>query len=192
MNQWVHLCIDMQRIFAEDTPWHVPWMSRVSGEIIELSECHPQRTIFTRFMTPERATDMPGMWRAYYEKWHEMTRAKIAIELLDVVPDLAHLIPPARILDKMTYSPWTSGHLHQQLHAESVDTVVVTGGETDVCVLAAAIGGIELGYKVIVLEDAVCSGTDETHDAALELLRSRFSAQLEITKAAEFMAQLRS
>lgn len=192
MNHWVHLCIDMQRIFAEDTPWHVPWISRVSGEIIELSERYPERTIFTRFITPERANDMPGMWKAYYQKWHEMTRAELATELLDIVPGLAHLVPPARIFDKLTYSPWTSGHLHQQLHAEGVDTVVITGGETDVCVLAAAIGGIELGYKVIVLKDAVCSGADETHDAAIELLSGRFSAQVDISKTADFIAQLRS
>jgi len=25
----VHLCIDMQNLFAEDTPWHTPWMKRV-------------------------------------------------------------------------------------------------------------------------------------------------------------------
>jgi hypothetical protein len=25
----VHLCIDMQQMFSEPTPWHVPWMKRV-------------------------------------------------------------------------------------------------------------------------------------------------------------------
>jgi len=25
-SRWIHLCIDMQRMSAEDTPWHVPWM----------------------------------------------------------------------------------------------------------------------------------------------------------------------
>jgi len=24
-----HLCIDMQNLFAEPTPWHTPWMARV-------------------------------------------------------------------------------------------------------------------------------------------------------------------
>jgi len=71
-----------------------------------------------------------------------------------------------------------------------VDTVVITGGETDVCVLAAVIGGVELGYKVILLKDAVCSGADNTHDAALELLGGRFSAQVEIVKTADFIASV--
>jgi nicotinamidase-related amidase len=190
MKNWVHLCIDMQRIFAEDTPWHVPWMACVSDEIVELAERFPERTIFTRFITPERARDMPGMWKSYYEKWEEMTRGVLETPLLDVVPDLAHLVPPARIFDKMTYSPWTSGELHSALAKDGVDTVVITGGETDVCVLAAVIGGVELGYKVILLKDAVCSGADNTHDAALELLGGRFSAQVEIVKTADFIASV--
>ncbi|MGO6900177.1 cysteine hydrolase, partial [Rhizobium ruizarguesonis] len=34
MNEnWIHLCIDMQRVFAEDTPWHVPWTREVSPQI---------------------------------------------------------------------------------------------------------------------------------------------------------------
>lgn len=133
---------------------------------------------------------MPGMWKSYYEKWEEMTRGVLETQLLDVVPDLAHLVPPARIFDKMTYSPWTSGELHSALAKDGVDTVVITGGETDVCVLAAVIGGVELGYKVILLKDAVCSGADNTHDAALELLGGRFSAQVEIVKTADFIASV--
>ena len=59
-------------------------------------------------------------------------------------------------------------------------TLVVSGGETDVCVMATVLGAIDLGYRVLMLEDAVCSGADETHDASLELLRHRFSVQLEV------------
>lgn len=188
MNNWVHLCVDMQRMFAEDTAWHVPWMARVSNEIVELAERFPKRTIFTRFITPERAADMPGMWKFYYEKWEEMTRSVLPVDLLDIVPELAHVIPPARIFDKMTYSPWTSGELNRVLSRDDVDTIVVTGGETDMCVLATAIGGIEFGYKVILLKDAVCSGEDRTHDAALELLGKRYSVQVEIKDTAGFIA----
>lgn len=189
MSNWVHLCIDMQRMFAEDTPWHVPWMARVSDEILEIAERFPERTIFTRFITPVRASEMPGAWKSYYEKWEDMTQSVLETQLLNIVPELAHLVPPARIFDKMTYSPWTSGELHRTLAQDGVDTLAITGGETDVCVLAAVIGGIELGYKVAILKDAVCSGADATHDAALELLSGRFSAQVEIVNTGDFIAR---
>ncbi|MBB3318327.1 nicotinamidase-related amidase [Rhizobium sp. BK181] len=191
MSNWVHLCIDMQRLFAEDTPWHVAWMKEVSPQVVALAERHPEATIFTRFVPPRKAEDMTGMWRAYYEKWGMMTRDNLDTALIDLVPALRALTPPARIFDKMTYSPWVSGELHSILK-EGVDTVVLTGGETDVCVLAAALGAIDLGYRVVLLKDAVCSGADDTHDASLELLGDRFSVQLRLITADQFLSSLPS
>ena len=65
----------------------------------------------------------------------------------------------------------------------------VVPGETDVCVLAAALGAIDFGYRVILLKDAVCSGADDTHDASLELLGDRFSVQLEISSTEDFLSR---
>jgi nicotinamidase-related amidase len=178
-------------MFAEETPWHVRWMSQVSPQIEELAGCHAERTIFTRFITPVRPQDMSGMWQSYYEKWREMTREHLDSNLLDLVPSLKRFLPPARLFDKMTYSPWVGGELHRVLLGEGVETVVITGGETDVCVLSAALGAIDLGYRVVVLRDAVCSGADETHDATLELLGDRFSVQLDLITTEEFMLSLR-
>ena len=188
-SHWVHLCIDMQRMFAEDTPWHVPWMKEVSPQIQEIAQRHPQRTVFTRFVPPKRAEDMSGMWRSYYEKWDNMTLDRLGPDMIDLVPSLKGLVPPARIFDKMTYSPWNTGVLHRILAGEGVETLAISGGETDVCVLAAALGAIDFGYRVILLKDAVCSGADDTHDASLELLGDRFSVQLEISSTEDFLSR---
>ncbi|MGZ2383774.1 cysteine hydrolase family protein [Rhizobium brockwellii] len=189
-SHWIHLCIDMQRMFAENTPWHVPWMKEVSPQIQEISRRYPQRTVFTRFVPPKRAEDMHGMWRSYYEKWDTMTLERLGPDMVDLVPSLKALVPPARIFDKMTYSPWTTGELHRVLAGEGVQTLAISGGETDVCVLAAALGAVDLGYRVILLKDAVCSGADDTHDASLELLGDRFSVQLEISSTEDVLRQL--
>jgi nicotinamidase-related amidase len=42
------------------------------------------------------------------------------------------------------YSPWTEGRL-DELMAAQFDTLVITGGETDMCVLATVLGAIERG-----------------------------------------------
>lgn len=189
-SPWIHLCIDMQRMFAEDTPWHVPWMKEVSPQVQEIAQRYPQRRAFTCFVPPKRAEDMHGMWRSYYEKWDNMTLDRLGPDMVDLVPSLKALVPPARIFDKMTYSPWTTGELHRVLAGEGVETLVISGGETDVCVLAAALGAIDLGYRVILLKDAVCSGADDTHDASLELLGDRFSVQLEIASTEDFLSQV--
>ncbi|UAX98160.1 cysteine hydrolase (plasmid) [Ensifer adhaerens] len=142
-------------------------MSRIADQVTAVSARFPERTIFTRFQPPPSADQMPGMWRSYYEKWPMMTAARMDPGLIDLIYPLQSLVPPARILNKRTYSPWITGRLERALALEKVETVVVTGGETDVCVMATVLGAIDLGYKVIVLKDGVYSSLDETHDAWL-------------------------
>lgn len=177
-------------MFAEQTPWHVPWMASVSPAVVEVAACHPQRTIFTRFVPPTNADKAHGRWRDYYRKWEAMTLDRIDPRLVDVVPELARFVPPAQTFDKKTYSPWTDGRLHRILQEGGIQTLAVTGGETDVCVLAAVLGAIDLGYGVKVLSDAVCSGADQTHDATLLLLTDRFSVQVDVLTTEEFLRQL--
>jgi len=60
-----------------------------------------------------------------------------------------------------------------------VDTVVITGAETDICVLATALGAIDRGYRVVLVTDAVCSSSDQTHDALMTFYNQRLSQQVE-------------
>ena len=190
--EWRHICVDMQRMFAEDTLWRVPWMETVLPQVTELAGRHPERTIFTRFIPPEDPDTLPGTWRAYYRKWWMMTGEHLPREMIEVVPSLKKFIPPARCFDKRVYSPWFDGRLHNVLSGEQVTTLVISGGETDVCVMATVFGAIDLGYRTIILKDAVCSGEDQTHDASLELLGNRFSVQLELMDTAEFLSDVKS
>ena len=56
----VHLCIDMQNVFAETTPWHTPWMARVLPAIEEIAGRHPGQTVFTRFIPPAKPRLVSG------------------------------------------------------------------------------------------------------------------------------------
>jgi len=91
----VHLCVDMQRIFSAEGPWTTPWMERVLPVVVEIARRHPERTVFTRFITPERPQDMPGMWQHYYRRWEETTRERTNPCLLVLLPELARFCPPA-------------------------------------------------------------------------------------------------
>jgi nicotinamidase-related amidase len=44
-------------------------MDRVLPVAAALANRHPERTVFTRFIPPERPDQMPGMWRRYYTRW---------------------------------------------------------------------------------------------------------------------------
>jgi len=108
-----------------------------------------------------------------------MTIEQLGSEMIGLVPELARFVPPARTFDKNVYSPWTGTDLHQQLRNGGIDTVIITGGETDVCVLATILGAIDWGFRVILVIDALCSSANETHDAMMNVYMNRFGEQLE-------------
>jgi nicotinamidase-related amidase len=148
----------------------------------------PQRTIFTRFIPPQSAEDMPGMWQAYYTKWREVTRDRLDPGLIELMPTLKRFVPPAIVVDRMVYSAFSQGELVARLGAENADTLIVTGSETDVCVLASVLGAVDRGYRVIVVHDAVCSSSDQSHDALLRLYHDRFAIQIEVADAEDIIA----
>ena len=176
----VHLSIDMQNLFAPGGIWETPWMERVLPDIVRIAELNPPRTVFTRFITPLRAEDRPGRWQRYFNKWECATRSRLSSSQLEIVSPLSRLIPPATVIDKPAYSAFAESVLTAFLREKSVDTLIITGSETDVCVLATVLDAVDLGFRVIVVEDALCSSFDEGHDALMTLYRNRFSEQIEL------------
>ncbi len=174
-----HLCVDMQEMFAQGTPWHTPWMKRVLPKVTQIAEAHPKESIYTRFIPPGQPEDMTGAWRVFYERWREMTTSQIDPGLLDLVQPLRALADAGTVLDKPFFSPFHSTGLASELKERGVDSLVITGAETDMCVLAAVLDAVDLGYRVVIPVDALCSSSDAMHDALLGLYRNRFSYQIE-------------
>ena len=187
-DRTVHLCVDMQNLFALDTPWHTPWMARVLPVVTRIAEHHPAQTVFTRFIPPDRPDQMPGSWQRDYERWRDLTRERIDPELLELAAPLRALAPPADVIDKRIYSPFLEPGLPALLRRRGAESLVITGAETDVCVLATVLGAVNLGYRVVIAVDALCSSSDETHDALLTLYRRRFGQQIEAVDSETIMA----
>jgi nicotinamidase-related amidase len=181
----VHLCIDMQNIFDRGGIWETPWMERVLPAIVDISARYTARTVFTRFITPLHAEDRPGRWRRYFVKWECATRNKLPLEQLDLIPALIRFAPPAAVIDKPAYSAFAQSSLASFLHDKGVGTIVVTGAETDVCVLSTVLDAVDLGLRVVIVEDALCSSFDAGHDALMTLYRNRFAEQIELIRCEE-------
>ena len=123
----VHLCVDMQRIFSAEGPWPAPWMERVLPVVATLAGRHPERTVFTRFIPPERPDQMPGMWQRYYTRWRAATRQCLDLNLLELMPPLAALYPPATVIDKTRYSGFAEPRLPAHLREREADALIISG-----------------------------------------------------------------
>ncbi|MEX6505921.1 cysteine hydrolase family protein [Jiella sp. M17.18] len=176
-----HLCIDMQRMFKDDTEWRTPWMDRVLPVVERIARHRPEATVFTRFVPPHAPEEAEGAWRSYFGRWHQFTLNEIDPELIELVAPLRDLVPPAVVFDKPVYSPFFDGRLARFLKERGIETLVITGAETDVCVLAAVFGAMDQGFRVILAKDAICSGADETHDALMKVYADRFGQQVELS-----------
>ena len=179
----VHLCLDMQNVFAPGGLWATPWLPKVLPVVEESTRTHPDRTIFTRFLTPSDPMQVVGLWQDYYRHWEQALRGNLPAEALDLVPSLARFVPPATVVDKMHYSGFVRSDLNRRLADMKADALVVTGAETDVCVLASVLDAVDLGYRVVVLQDAVCSSSDAGHDALMQVFHGRYSHQIETAGA---------
>jgi nicotinamidase-related amidase len=186
--QTVHLCVDMQRIFSPEGIWPTPWMPRVVPVISELAGRFPERTVFTRFMTPRHPQQMPGTWQIYYTKWRQATREHLDSHMLELVPELARFVPPAQVIDKSRYSAFAGSALLGALQVRKADGLIITGGETDVCVLSTVLDAVDLGYRVVLVRNGVCSSSDETHEASLAVYHNRYSLQIETANAEEVLS----
>ncbi|HWK79588.1 MAG TPA: isochorismatase family cysteine hydrolase, partial [Thermomicrobiales bacterium] len=185
----LHLCIDMQRLFSSDGPWPTPWMERVLPTVTRIAERAPDRTVFTRFIPPVRPEDMPGTWRGYYEQWRDVTREHLDPRMLELMPSLQRLAPPAVVLDKPVYSAFAGHKLRDLVSERGIDTLLITGSETDMCVLATVLGAVDLGLRVVIVTDGVCSSSDEGHDSLLTLYTKRFSYQVETVTSEALLDQ---
>jgi len=157
-------------------------------EAVRLIAHTPRHTVFTRFIPVRNKAEARGVWKAYYEKWECVTRDKVDPALLELMPALTRFVPPATVFDRQTYCAFTNGRLQAFLDEHQVDTLIVSGGKTDVCVLATVLAAVDIGYRVILAEDALCSSSDESHDALINLYSRRFSLQIEVAPVASILA----
>jgi nicotinamidase-related amidase len=104
------------------------------------------------------------------------------------MPQLRRYSPPATVIDKTRYSAFFGSALLEHLRDREADGLIITGSETDVCVLATILSAVDLGFRVILVRDTLCSSSDEGHDALMKMYHSRFSEQIEMADAETVLA----
>lgn len=92
------------------------------------------------------------------------------------------------VVRKRRYSAFYSTDLDLLLRELDVDTLILTGLVTDICVQHTAADAFFRGYRVIIPRDCVETVTEERHEAALEYMKSTYGC--EITTTDELLKRL--
>lgn len=184
----LHVAVDVQRLFVEPSPWQAPAMAAIVPNVARLARALP--TLFTRFVPAASAVAAPRRWRRYYERWREVTLDRLDPAMVELVDALSPRPGIDRVVDKPTYSLFECAEAVRGLEATSADTLLFSGGETDVCVLATLLGAVDRGYRVVVVTDAVASFSAEGHRAVLDAILPRLPEQVELATTDAVLAAL--
>lgn len=79
--------------------------------------------------------------------------------------------PEDYVIPKRRYSGFFGTQLELILRELSIDTLIITGVLTNICVFFTAIHAKALAYRVIVPRDSVASTSKEDHDWALHQMK---------------------
>ncbi len=79
---------------------------------------------------------------------------------------------------KRYYDAFYETDLHKVLKENSIDTVVLTGVSTDICVLHTAAGAFFRGLDVIIVSDCTASLGADRHESALEYMENMYGADI--------------
>lgn len=165
-NKNALLIIDMQQ---EDSFVLENFDTTVTHIAALLDTARRQRVpvIYTRHINQADGSDLPrGEPRAADggpSSYRAGTRQVEIIERLAPRPD-------EWVLDKGRYSAFHRTDLDARLKALGVDTLIVSGVLTDVCVLSSVFDAFALGYHIRLVSDACTTTTLAGHYSALLIL----------------------
>ena len=177
--------VDMQNDFVRvGAPLEVPDAREtieVHQELLGWFRDRGRPVVFTRFVAGPKPTLMwrwspeiappvrccwPGVMRTYGDVEGER-------ECIAVVDELAPL-PDEPQMDKYGYNGFHRTRLTDLLRAHGVDTVLITGTVTQICVEDTARGAFHEGFQAVVVADAVSSYAPDLHQASLRTLAMKY------------------
>jgi nicotinamidase-related amidase len=177
--------VDMQNDFVrQGAPLEVPDARDTIDNHRSLLKSFRDRkrvVVFTRFiagpgptliwnwsavLAPPICCCWPGFMRSYGDVEGPRDAAAVIDELSPLPTELQ--------IDKYNYGAFHRTNLLDSLQAQGVDTVVVTGTVTQICVDETARGAFREGLKAVIVSDAVSSFDQTLHKATLANFAMKF------------------
>ena len=139
--------------------------------LLEYFRTHGLRVIYTTVASElSDGSDLMPIFQQRNAAAHEPGRAACIPPRLDtwarIVPALAPR-PDELMVNKTTYGTFNSTGLDHTLRNLGITTLVIGGVVTNVCVETTARDAADLGYEVILVDDACAAYSPEIHQATL-------------------------
>ena len=128
------------------------------GHLPDLSDCPPYKLERSRRANAEIGSKGP-LGRL-------LVRGEVGHDFVDVLRPLEKEI----VIDKPGYSAFSHTTLQQVLTKRGIETLIITGVTTEVCVSSTLRTAVDLGYRCITVSDACASGDPALHKAALAMI----------------------
>jgi ureidoacrylate peracid hydrolase len=129
--------------------------------------------------------DEPQYWGPMYDPMTDEARATFAREFgagghAHALWPTLDIAPSDLIVDKTRFSAFIPGTsaLDALLRARGVDTLIVTGTVTNCCCESTVRDAMQMGYKVLFVQDGNATFDDVTHNATLANLAGLFFAEV--------------
>lgn len=177
--------VDMQNDFVRvGAALEVPDARKTIGAHLALIEAFRRQgrpVVYTKFLTfqqpnllwewsPQALRDIKCCWKGHKRYYPDVGRE---IECTDVIDELAPL-PGDAVIEKYCYGAFHGTPLVQTLGFLGVETLVITGTVTQICVEETARQAFHHGYPTTMVSDAVSSFAPDLHAATLKNFASKF------------------
>ena len=174
------LVIDMQHAFvAPGAPIEVPAARGIVAPINRLAAELRRRGVTVIWVTHENRADGAD-WSGFFDAFVAPGRRAEAVAALAPGSKLQQLwreleVAPSDLrVPKNRYSALIKGDLEKTLRDRGIDTLLLAGTKTNVCVECTARDAMMLDYKVVLLSDCTAALSDEEHLATLENVIQQF------------------
>ena len=188
VDQWRRpalLIVDMQNDFVrEGAPMEVPEARATIPQhrrLITFGRQAELPIIYTRFLAGPKRTLM-WEWSPQLEppvlacrRGHQRYYADLdrTLDCADIIDEI-YPRPGDYIIDKYGYGAFHSTNLDDTLHSLGVESLILTGTVTQICVEETGREAFHHGYKTTLVADAVSSYLPDLHAATLKNFALKF------------------
>lgn len=177
------LVSDMQRAYTEglfDAEFNQDKEIAVIQTLLQVAYQNNIPVIFTVIAYSDYEIQHPNIW---LQKIPQLTKLKMNSFEAELDPRLAVDEQNSNIIIKKHTSSFFGTQLANQLRSQGIDTVIVTGCTTSGCVRATTVEGLENGFRMMVVKDAVADRWPESHKQSLFEINAKYGDVIDAAAA---------